>query len=226
VPRIDVVGDRDERKLPHREVDAALALFPADVEARWVSTDSEAARDLAGADGLWIVSGGPYRDDSAVFAAIEHCIDAGTPFLGTCSGFQYACLVLVRRLGVDAVHAEIDPEAHNPVIAPLACRLDGEQRLVVPVSGTRFASICGSEPFVGVHFCGYGLAKGHEDDVAAAGAVIAARAEDAGVEAIELPAHPFFFATEFQPQVGSSATRQLHPLLRAFLAAAREWRAV
>jgi CTP synthase (UTP-ammonia lyase) len=63
-------------------------------------------------------------------------------------------------------------------------------------------------------------------DPQAAGAVIAARAEDAGVEAIELPAHPFFFATEFQPQVGSSATRQLHPLLQAFLAAAREWRAV
>ena len=35
---------------------------------------------------------------------------------------------------------------------------------------------------------------------------IAATAPDAGVEAIELPDHPFFLATAFQPQVGVSET--------------------
>jgi len=40
------------------------------------------------------------------------------------------------------------------------------------------------------------------------------------VEGIELPAHPFFVATLFQPQVGALAGRPLHPLIGAFCAAA------
>ncbi len=35
------------------------------------------------------------------------------------------------------------------------------------------------------------------------------------VEAFELPGHPFYLATLFQPQVGSSALGELHPLLAA-----------
>jgi CTP synthase (UTP-ammonia lyase) len=51
--------------------------------------------------------------------------------------------------------------------------------------------------------------------------VISAHAQDAGAEAIELPDHPFFLATAFQPQVGSSESQVLHPLIAAFLAAVR-----
>ncbi len=46
--------------------------------------------------------------------------------------------------------------------------------------------------------------------------VVSARAPDAGVEGIELPAHPFFVATLFQPQVGALAGQPLHPLIGAF----------
>ena len=47
----------------------------------------------------------------------------------------------------------------------------------------------------------------HEAALEAAGLVVSARAPDAGVEAVELPGHPFYVATLFQPQVGSSAGR-------------------
>ena len=50
--------------------------------------------------------------------------------------------------------------------------------------------------------------------------VVGATAPDAGVEAIELPDHPFFLATAFQPQVGASETGRPGPLLDAFVAAA------
>lgn len=50
--------------------------------------------------------------------------------------------------------------------------------------------------------------------------MISAHAPDAGVEAIELPEHPFFLATAFQPQVGASESGVLHPLLAALLDAA------
>jgi CTP synthase (UTP-ammonia lyase) len=195
-----VLGDRDERHLTHREIDAALALFPAGVRGRWVPTDGHDAVALNGVDAL--------------------CLDHGTPFLGTCSGFQYACLALARRAGVAAVHAEVDPSATSAVIAQLACSLYGEERVVTPSPGTTLAATCGADPFVGFHYCGYGLAEQHERTVERAGAVIAARAPDMGVEAIELPGHPFFVATAFQPQVGASATGRLHPLLVAFARAA------
>jgi CTP synthase (UTP-ammonia lyase) len=55
----------------------------------------------------------------------------------------------------------------------------------------------------------------------AAGVVVSARAPDAGVEGIELPGHPFFVATLFQPQVGALAGRPLHPLIGAFIEACR-----
>ena len=53
-----------------------------------------------------------------------------------------------------------------------------------------------------------------------AGVVISAYAADAGPEALELAEYPFFLATAFQPQVGSSQSGELHPVLSAWLRAA------
>ena len=53
------------------------------------------------------------------------------------------------------------------------------------------------------------------------GLVVSAHADDAGVEAFELPAHAFYLATLFQPQVGSSTRDSLHPVLEALVAATR-----
>jgi CTP synthase (UTP-ammonia lyase) len=200
-----------------------FALMPGDIECGWVATDSAEARSLDRADGIWLLPGSPYRDDEAAYAAIGHCLRTGTPFLGTCAGFQYACVALARALaGIDgAAHAESDPEADTLVVAPLACTLYGERRIVTPVAGTRLAEICGPLPFSGFHWCGYGLAPGTEQLLAGAGVVLAARAEDAGVEAIELPGRPFFLATAFQPQVGADEQGTLHPLIGALIDAVR-----
>ena len=215
------LGDRDPQYLTHREIDAALALMPHDVNAGWVATDSAGARTLDGAAAVWLLPGTPYRDEDAAFAAIEHCLVTGTPFLGTCGGFQYACVHLARRFGAEASHAETEPDAEELAIVPLACSLYGESRLVTPVAETRLAAICGAEPFEGFHWCGYGLADPAAELLQANGVVVSATAPDAGVEAIELPEHPFFLATSFQPQVGSSESGRLHPLLEALLDAAR-----
>ncbi len=94
------------------------------------------------------------------------------------------------------------------------------------VPGTRVAELCGTAPFAGFHYCNYGLEPAH----ARArwwrpGLVVSATAPDAGVEAVELPGHPFYVATLFQPQVGSSATGVLHPLVAALIDAAAAMRA-
>jgi CTP synthase (UTP-ammonia lyase) len=219
---IAVLGDRNLEYVTHRELDAALGLFPDWARGEWVATDSDVHAALDRADGVWIVSGGPYRDDDAVYAAIRHLRERGMPLLATCSGFQYVVIELARSLaGIDAHHAETDPDAEALVAAPLACSLVGEERMVTCVPGTRLAELCGTEPFPGFHWCNYGLADEFVDALTAAGVVISAHAPDAGVEGIELPGHPFFVATLFQPQVGALAGRPLHPLIAAFLETAR-----
>lgn len=105
------------------------------------------------------------------------------------------------------------------MIEPLRCSLYGERRTVRPAAGTLLAAICGPEPFEGFHYCGYGLAGEFAAALEHAGVVLSAYADDAGVEAIELPDHPFFLATAFQPQVGTSETGRPHPLLEAFVRA-------
>jgi CTP synthase (UTP-ammonia lyase) len=214
-----VLGDRDPRYLTHRELDAALALFPDNARVGWTATDDVAARRLDDACGVWLVPGSPYRDDAAAYAAIRHCLATGTPFLGTCAGFQYACVELARsRAGLHtATHAESDPDGDALVVQSLSCSLYGERRLVTPAPGTRLANICGDEPFAGFHWCGYGLSEQYVPLLTRHGVTVGARAADAGVEAIELGDHPFFVATAFQPQVGASQTGSLHPLIVAFL---------
>jgi CTP synthase (UTP-ammonia lyase) len=215
--RIALLGDRNLEHLTHRALEAAVAQLPAGVEAEWVGTDTPRARALDGFDGIWALPGTPYRDDGAALAAIRRALATGTPLLGTCGGFQYAVLAL---LGPAAVHAEVAPDAADPAIAPLACSLVGEEREVVCVPGTRLAAICGSAPFTGFHWCSYGLAPSAVARLTSAGAVVSAHAPDAGVEGIEVPAHRFFVATLFQPQVGALDGAPLHPLISAFLAAA------
>jgi CTP synthase (UTP-ammonia lyase) len=216
--RIVALGDRDPQFATHREVDAALRLF----EGSWTATDSPDARALDDASGVWLLPGTPYRDDEAAYAAVARCLDSGVPFLGTCGGFQYACVELARRGGVaGAAHADSLPDADELVVAPLACSLYGEEREVRPVAGTRLAAICGEEPFAGYHFCGLGLADRYIAAVERAGAVVSAHGDDSPVEAIEMPGHPFFVGTAFQPQVGVSETGRLPALVEAFLRAAR-----
>jgi CTP synthase (UTP-ammonia lyase) len=219
---IAVLGDRDLGHVTHRELDAALRQFPGWARGEWVATDSDVSSALDRAGGVWLTPGTPYRDDDAVLAAISRARESGLPLLGTCGGFQYIVIELARSLaGIDAHHAETAPDGEALVAAPLACSLIGEERMVTCVPGTRLAELCGTEPFVGFHWCNCGLADKFVGALTAAGVVISAHAPDAGVEGIELPGHPFFIATLFQPQVGALTGRPLHPLIAAFLEAAR-----
>jgi CTP synthase (UTP-ammonia lyase) len=217
-----VLGDRDPRFLTHRELDACIALLPGEVTARWVATDGPDAGRIDAFDAVWVVPGTPYRDDGAVLAAIERARTGGMPILGTCGGFQYMLVEFARNVAglAGAAHAETDPSAEVRVIAPLACSLVGQERTVTPVPGTLLESLCGAAPFPGFHWCGYGLDPAHTDALVAARLVVSARADDAGVEAVELPAHRFYLATLFQPQMGSSRRTSPHPVVTALVDAA------
>jgi CTP synthase (UTP-ammonia lyase) len=221
VKQIVLLGDRDPGSRTHRELDAAVTLFPAGTRAYWIGTDAPEAARVSEADGLWVVPGSPYRDDAAVYGAITAARTSGQPFLGTCGGFQYAVIEFARNVAgfADADHAETAGPDKMLVIDRLSCSLVAQERAVTAVPGTRLHSLCGSSPFVGFHWCNFGVAPAHVERLAAHGLTVGARADDAGIEAIELPTHPFFMATLFQPQIGSVEGRPLHPVLGSFVAA-------
>jgi len=219
---IGVLGDRDPTHRTHRALDAALALLPDGVSAGWVATDSPQAADTGAFDALWVAPGTPHRDPEAVLAALRHARTAGQPLLATCGGFQAACIEIARtELGLAAAHAEDEPAAADPLVAPLACGLVGEWCTVAPVPGTRLAAIMGQERFAGFHWCSYGLAPDAVAALESVGVVVGAWSAEAGVEAIEVRDHEFFVATLFQPQVPAAALGVLPPLVAALVDAAR-----
>jgi CTP synthase (UTP-ammonia lyase) len=220
---IALVGDRQPDHASHRELDAVRGRLGEGVAADWVATDGDRVRELGEFDGIWLAPGSPYADDAAAYAAVRWARENDVPFLGTCGGLQYAVVEYFRNvLGVsDASHAESDGSDSGNVVHQLACSLQGEERLVRPVPGTRFAELVDDEPFAGMHYCSYGPGPDEVERLVASGMVVEATAEDAGTEVIELPSNRFFMLTMFQPHIGALAGKPLHPLLREFVRCAR-----
>jgi CTP synthase (UTP-ammonia lyase) len=221
---IALVGDHNDAHPSHRELDAARVMLGPDVVTEWMATDGDRVTDLSGSSGVWLTPGSPYANDAAAYDAVRWARENDVPFLGTCGGLQYAVVEYCRNvLGVsDASHAESDGADRGNVIRPLACSLQGQQRLVRPVPGTRFARLVQDEAVTGMHYCSYGPGPAELRRLTEAGMVIEATADDAEAEVIELPALRFFMLTLFQPQIGALAGEPLHPLLREFARCARE----
>jgi CTP synthase (UTP-ammonia lyase) len=225
--RIAIIGDENNALPSHRELNAVRGMLGKNVESAWVPTDGAEISDLGGFHGIWLVPGSPYADDGAACEAVQWARERDVPFLGTCGGLQYAVIEYFRNvLGVSgASHAESDGADDSNVVSALACSLMGEERLVSPIPGTRFSALVGDEPFVGMHYCGYAPGPGVAERLVTGGMLIEATAEDAGAEVLELPSNRFFMLSLFQPQIGALAGKPPHPLLREFVACAREYAA-
>lgn len=122
-----LVSERDHRKTAHRGMESSLDLYrvsgagPLDV--LWVRTaDLEGVRAdalLRESTAPWAVPSSPYESTAGAFSAIGHARLKGKAFLQTCGGFQHAIMEF-RQTVLDrpASHAELGPEAKDPVIAP------------------------------------------------------------------------------------------------------------
>jgi CTP synthase (UTP-ammonia lyase) len=222
--RIALVGDENPGYPSHRELNAVRLQLGDDVESVWVPTDGHQVRDLELFDGVWLVPGSPYADDSAAYAAVTWARVNNVPFLGTCGGLQYGVVEFFRNvLGVaDATHAESDGAGPSNVVRALACDLFGQEREVHPVPGTRFAALVNGRSLAGMHYCRYSVDPQQAGSLVEGGMVVGATADDAGVEVLELSTNRFFMLSLFQPQIGALAGRPLHPLLGEFVRCARE----
>jgi CTP synthase (UTP-ammonia lyase) len=225
--RIALIGDYNEAVIAHRAISLALTAaaqnIGVEVHADWVHTSAigDAKQLLETYGGVWCVPASPYVNANGALAAIRYARQSGRPFLGTCGGFQHALLEYAHGVwGIDApAHAETDPDASDPVIAPLMCSLVNVADALRFVPGSRLAQIYGITSTTEEYQCSYGLSPRYEARLQEGPLRIAARDSEGSVRGVELDGHPFFIATLFQPERAALQGR-IPPLALAFVKAA------
>ena len=226
--RLAIVGDYDPTMYTHLAIDAALGHVREQrehaLEWSWMATPmlaGEVAARLAFVDAIWLAPGSPYASMEGALAAVRHAREAGLPFLGVCGGFQHAILEYARNVAglADADHAETNPSAATAVIAPLSCSLIGKAAPVFLDPTCRTASIYGRWRVVERYHCTYGVNPAYRGALQEAGLRFVGEDDQGDARVVELPGHPFFIATLFQPQL-ESAPGAPAPLVRALVDAA------
>jgi len=209
------------------------------VEVRWLSTDSlsgpELEKKLETFDGLWAAPGSPYKSFDGMLRGIEFARRRDWPFLGTCGGCQYTFIECARNLlGIaDADSAENNSGSKNIVIYPVACALPGRKPDAPKLSGqvpeirirpgSYLYSFYKQDVVTEEFFCNFEVNPEFEWIVIEAGFPVVARGAQGEVRAIESPAHRFFIATLFQPQLSSKPGKP-HPIIVEFLRASARWK--
>lgn len=212
----------------HRAIDDALVhareLREHALEWTWIATAAlaaDAANQLTTLDAILLAPGSPYRSLDGALAAVRFARERSLPFLGICGGFQHAILEYARDVAglTDADHAETNPTAATQVIAPLACSLVGKSGPVFLDPTCRTASIYGRWRIIERYQCSFGMNPQFRAAIERAGMSVVGEDDHGDARVIEIPGHPFFIGTLFQPQLESSPDAPA-PLLRALVDAA------
>jgi CTP synthase (UTP-ammonia lyase) len=225
--RIALVGDRSANVRAHARIpviiDALLAREGIALDPYWIATPDVGDSDLGGFDAIWAVPGSPYESAEGALAAIRIAREQRIPFLGTCGGFQYALLEYARDVcGLAEVeNAEVTPDAGEYLIVPLECSLMGHEEAVMIVPGTQAAGISGPGRRTERYHCSYGLNPQYLEALTGNGLRFSGFDDSGQVRIMELPGHPFFMGTLFQPELQGDGS-QPHPIIRAFAVAAAE----
>jgi len=223
-PRVALVGDRSPNVRAHVRIPALLtALAERDrlvLDAYWIPTE-DASADLDGFDAIWLVPGSPYRSEAGALAAARTARERNIPFLGTCGGFQHALLEYARNVCglTSARHAENAADLENALIVPLSCSLVGHEAAVRVEAGSLAERVLGTRSTVERYQCSYGLSAEFLDVLREGGLRFTGVDENGEVRIAELPGHPFFLTTLFQPELAGDGSRA-HPVIRALATAA------
>ncbi|WP_406047695.1 glutamine amidotransferase-related protein [Kribbella sp. NBC_00889] len=222
--RIALVADRSPHVRSHARVPGLLDRLKErdnlDLDVYWVPTE-EADESLKGFDGIWLLPGSPYKDEAGAVTAVQIARENRIPFFGTCGGFQHAMLEFARNVcGLSGVqHGESNPAADDLLIVALECSLDGHEGPVQVTPGTRAAGLLGVERSMERYHCSYGLDSARLDVLRDHGMVFSGYDDTGDPRIAELPDHPFYLATLFQPELAGDGTRP-HALIEAFARAA------
>ncbi|OGT37256.1 MAG: hypothetical protein A3F11_04865 [Gammaproteobacteria bacterium RIFCSPHIGHO2_12_FULL_37_14] len=221
---IALVGDYNEHIIAHTAIPRALeyasSALNINITWSWVETKTidNDAKNLTEFTAIWTVPGSPYINMDGVLAAIRFARKSKCPFLGTCGGFQHALIEYARNVcGLsDANHAETNSESNTLIVTPLLCSLAEKTGRISFTAGSQLDSIFKGQETNEAYHCNYGLNPEWKNRIEAAGIHFTGFDTEGQVRAFELPAHPFFIGTLFQPE-RSALNGQLHPLITAFV---------
>jgi CTP synthase len=213
---------------------AAIA-YEAEVNLRWINSEDieayGAEKFLQDVQGVLVPGGFGIRGVDGKILAIQYARENQIPFLGLCLGMQCAAIEWARHVAQlqNANSAEFDADTNNPIINLLP-----EQQDVVDLGGTMrlglypcrlipdtlAASVYQKEVIYERHRHRYEFNNAYRNLFIETGYVVSGTSPDGRlVEIIELPAHPFFIATQFHPEFQSRPSNP-HPLFKGFIQAA------
>jgi len=211
------------------------------------ATDLEAGgmHALKGMDAILVPGGFGERGIEGKIRAIQYARENGIPYLGICLGMQLAIVEYGRNvLGLDQANStEFNRATPHPVIALItewqdaakgtqardeASGKGGTMRLgaqdVLLAEGSLARVLYGRDVIRERHRHRYEFNNGYLGRYRDSGVRFSGFSRDELVEIIELPAHPWFVATQFHPEF-TSTPRDGHPLFAGFVRAARNYRA-
>lgn len=240
--RIGIVGDFKPGYRGHVATDDALRhgarAVGVGVENVWLSTTTleSAVSDLQLEvfDGLFLTPGTPYASLAGALRALRFARERGWPLLATCGGFQHLLLEFAIGPGgvQDGQHGDYGSMGGTPVIVRVACpvpnrapgaaALSGRIRVTVAPTSRAFeiyqrASV--EEEFA----CNWELNPELRPTLEKAGLRMVGFDSTGQIRIAELPGHPFFLGTLFQPQLSSTEAKP-HPVIQAFCAKAQSTR--
>lgn len=207
----------------------------AKVEISWIQSDdlneTNIEKTLDGLDGVLVAPGFGSRGIDGKLAAIKYVRENNIPFFGICLGMQCAVIEFAQNvLGLkDATSAEFNEQSKNKVID-----LMEEQKEITQMGGTMRLGSYPCEIKTGTlaeaiykqkiieerHRHRYEFNNAYLADFEKAGMIASGINPKSGlVEIIELPNHPFFFGSQFHPELKSTVLNP-QPIFVAFIKAA------
>ena len=199
---------------------------------------------LNGVDAILVPGGFGTRGTEGKVFAVKTARENNIPYLGICLGMQIAIIEYARNVcGLEGANStEFDTTAANPVVGLIADWIDasgnkesrtedsdlgGTMRLgsqvchLVP--GSMAHGIYGNDQVEERHRHRFEVNNNYLPALKEAGLVVGGLSHDKTlVETIELPNHPWFFASQFHPEFNSTP-RDGHPLFEGFVSAALKY---
>ncbi len=210
----------------------------ATVHIKWIDSEllneGNAEELLGDVSGILVPGGFGDRGIDGKIVAVHYAREHQVPFLGLCLGMQLAIVEFARNVAglTDAHSIELNPATTHPVIALMPDQdgvtdIGGTLRLgsypCVLGKDTKAYELYGTDLIHERHRHRYEVNNEYRDLLTEKGMTLSGLSPDGRiVEMIELPAHPFFVATQAHPELKSRPNRP-HPLFKGFVEAALKY---
>jgi CTP synthase len=241
--RIGLVGKYVEYEDSYKSLKEALLHggLAHDVRVRisWIEAERlewpSCVETLKGYDGILVPGGFGKRGIEGMIQAIRYAREYRVPYFGICLGMQTMVIEFARNVCglADADSTEFEPATPHRVIYKLrelkgVDELGGTMRLgayVCNLAEGSFARAAYGVPQVSErHRHRYEFNRDYEEILTRNGLRIAGQTPDGMyVEICEIPDHPWYLGCQFHPEFRSKPLEP-HPLFRAFVGAALEYR--